>query len=128
MGCGHKEKGQEGQSEKLLIAEFPLQMGQHWATPLLVQSPCSPVPQPPPLRFLRVPQKHDSSRGSALFSRGPTRWLNFKSLFLNGFLEVNSRWRKILLRVKISLVDQEKEASCYPHYPSSHSQYEHTGG
>lgn len=113
-GC--KEKGQEGEragrtSREVLIAEFPLQMGQHWATPLLVQSPCSPVPQPPPLR---VPHKHHSSRGSALFSRGTTRWLSFKSLFLNGFLEINSRCRKVLLRVKIGLVDQEKGPPATP--------------
>lgn len=40
---------------------------------------------PLPLSFLLVSHKHHSSRGSAVFSRRPIRWLNFKSLFPNGF-------------------------------------------
>lgn len=53
------KKGQEGQAEKSpLIAELPLQMGQHWATALLIQSHC-----PHPLSFLLIPHKDQMLQG-----------------------------------------------------------------
>lgn len=62
------EKGQEGEAERSsLIAEFPLQMGQHWATSNWFRAIALLSAQPP------SPQAPQSPGTSSVFSRGSTR-------------------------------------------------------
>lgn len=92
------KKGQEAQAERSsLITEFPLQMGQHWATALLVQSHCSPVLWPPPRLPLNPPA--DTTRSEdfrSLFKRVNQVAELLQSFPKWIFLEVNTLWRKSL--------------------------------